>query len=96
MITLNVFFNVKEDCKEDFLALLDNMVTESNKEEGCSYYHLMADLTATNWYSLIELWDSQEALNLHNKTAHWIKFNDIVNDYLVTPYDEHHYTEVPF
>lgn len=96
MITLNVFFDVKEDSKQAFLSLLDNMVVESNKEAGCSYYHLLKDLTQTNRYTLIEHWDNQEALDGHNKTKHWIHFNDTVNNYLSTPYEEHHYTEIPF
>ncbi|HAP3815347.1 TPA: antibiotic biosynthesis monooxygenase [Enterococcus faecalis] len=94
MLTLNVFFDVKEENKQEFLSLLNNMVVESNKEVGCSYYHLLQDLVQKNRYTLIEHWDSEEALNSHNKTTHWIYFNDTVNNYLSTQYEEHHYMEI--
>lgn len=94
MITLNVFFDVKEENKKEYLELLDQMVVESNKEEGCSYYHLLEDQTQTNRFTLIEYWDNQAALDEHNKTSHWIHFNDTVNNYLTTSYEEHHYTEI--
>lgn len=94
MITLNVFFDVKEESKQEYLALLNHMVVQSNKEEGCSYYHLLEDKTQAGRFTLVEHWDSQESLEEHNKTSHWIQFNDTVNNYLVTPYEEHHYAEI--
>ncbi|WP_430602863.1 hypothetical protein IGJ02_000171 [Enterococcus sp. DIV0724b] len=96
MITLNVFFDLNPVYKEDFLKLLNNMVVESNKETGCTYYHLLEDQTQENRFTLIEHWDDQTALDGHNKTAHWINFNNTVNDYLNHPYEEHHYTEIDF
>jgi hypothetical protein len=27
--------------------------------------------------------------------SRWVSFNDIVNSYLKSDYDEHHYTEIP-
>ncbi|GJH02802.1 MULTISPECIES: putative quinol monooxygenase [Paraburkholderia] len=96
MIILNVFFKVKEDSKRNFLGLLENMVVESNKEDGCIYYELWIDAKNPNHYSLIEHWRDQATLTAHGKTSHWIHFNDTVNNYLEEKYDEHHYTEIPF
>lgn len=94
MITLNVFFNVNPQYRDQFLAVLNNMVTESNKEEGCHIYKLWQDTHNKDSYALIELWESKAVLAEHQKTAHWIEFNDVVNNYLVEPYDEHHYEEI--
>ncbi|WP_350449281.1 putative quinol monooxygenase [Escherichia coli] len=43
---------------------------------------------------MIENWDDKAALSAHQKTPHWIAFNDAVNGYLTHDYDEHHYTEI--
>ncbi|MGL4978777.1 MAG: putative quinol monooxygenase, partial [Plesiomonas sp.] len=94
MITLNVFFTVKPEKKTDFLALLNTMVTESNKEDGCTFYQLWNNAAQENQYALIEYWDNKEVLAAHQKTPHWIAFNDIVNSYLVQNYQEHHYSEI--
>jgi quinol monooxygenase YgiN len=56
MIILNVFFNVKENSKEKFLRLLDTMVIESNKEDGCLFYELWYDVKRRDQFSLIEHW----------------------------------------
>ncbi|GGC71409.1 antibiotic biosynthesis monooxygenase [Hoyosella rhizosphaerae] len=95
MVILNVFFDVRQDSVADFIKLLNHMVIESNKEPGCSLYQLYQSSYDPFAYALIEHWDSQEALDAHGKTSHWINFNDTVNKYLKSAYDEHHYTEIP-
>lgn len=95
MITLNVFFNIKPACRVEFLKTLNNMVTESNKEDGCHIYKLWQDTANESSYALIELWESKESLIKHQQTPHWISFNKIVNTFLSEPYDEHHYQEIP-
>ncbi|WP_166975016.1 putative quinol monooxygenase [Brevibacterium atlanticum] len=95
MVILNVFFDVKQEHEADFLKLLNHMVVESNREQGCSYYQLWRSAVDPYSYSLIEHWDSQEELNAHGRTAHWINFNDTVNEYLKSNYEEHHYSEIP-
>jgi len=95
MITLNVFFKVKTDKKQDFLAVLNNMVVESNKEHGCRFYQLWENEADSNHFALIELWENDKVLAKHQETPHWIAFNDIVNTFLTEPYDEHHFSEIP-
>ncbi|MFJ1604581.1 putative quinol monooxygenase [Streptomyces sp. NPDC088253] len=46
-------------------------------------------------YALTERWESQDHLDAHGKTPHWIHFNDTVNGYLKSDYDKHHYKEIP-
>lgn len=94
MITLNVFFNVDVAKRDAFLTVLNNMVTESNKEAGCQFYELWQNPNEKDHYALIERWEDKDSLARHQKTAHWIAFNDVVNTFLTTPYDEHHYHEI--
>jgi Uncharacterized conserved protein len=94
MITLNVFFKVQKNKKNDFLKVLNNMVTESNKEPGCHFYQLWQNENDGSHYALIELWKDKDSLIEHQKTPHWIAFNEVVNTFLSEPYDEHHYSEI--
>lgn len=94
MITLNVFFNIKAEKRTEFLKVLNNMVVESNKEPGCHVYKLWQDANNVNDYVLIELWENKEELAKHQKTPHWIAFNDVVNTFLTAHYDEHHFEEI--
>ncbi|ALC30056.1 putative quinol monooxygenase [Streptomyces bacillaris] len=95
MIILNVFFDVSQEHEAEFLKLLNHMVVESNKEDGCHLYQLWRNAHDPYSYTLIEHWESQEHLDAHGRTPHWIHFDDTVNGYLKSDYDEHHYTEIP-
>lgn len=95
MIILNVFFDVKQDEEDKFVTLLNGMVIESNKEEGCSLYQLFKNDHEKNSYMLVEHWGTQEQLDAHAKSPHWKHFDKTVNDYLYSSYEEHHYTEIP-
>jgi len=95
MIILNVFFDVAQEHEADFTKLLNHMVTESNKEDGFRLYQLWRNASDPYNYVLVEHWETQEALTAHGRTAHWIAFNDTVNEYLKAKYDEHHYEEIP-
>ncbi|MEU1412019.1 antibiotic biosynthesis monooxygenase [Streptomyces sp. NPDC005731] len=46
-------------------------------------------------YVLVEHWETQDHLDAHGKTPHWIDFNDTVNGHLKSDYEEHHYNEIP-
>lgn len=94
MITLNVFFKVKADKKAEFLSVLNNMVVESNKEDGCHFYQLWNNESDKNHFALIELWKDKDVLKKHQQTPHWIAFNDVVNTFLTEPYDEYHFSEI--
>lgn len=95
MVVLNVFFKVKPECTEKFLSELGNMVSESNKEDGCNEYRLWKCESESNLYALIESWRDKQVLFEHQKTPHWQHFNNVVNSYLLEPYSEYHYTETP-
>ena len=94
MITLNVFFDLKQESEAEFSKLLNHMVIESNKEDGCVLYQLWQNAHDKYSYTLIEHWESQKHLDAHATTPHWNAFNETVNAFLKSNYDEHHYTEI--
>lgn len=96
MITLNVFFDVRQEHHAAFLKLLTHMVIESNKEDGCRTYQLLQNHIEPYSYMLLERWETQEHLDAHAQAPHWKHFGGTVNGYLDEDYDEHHYREIDF
>lgn len=95
MIILNVFFKVKAESRKEFLGELNNMVTKSSAESGNTLYKLWQDIHDENSYVLVEHWDDAKSLKSHQGTEHWKHFDSVVNDYLHSHYEEHHYEEIP-
>lgn len=92
MIILNVFFEVKAEERERFLKLLTMMVKESNKEQDCTLYQLAEDVLQPNTFTLIEHWNSEEALKLHQETHHWNQFIHAIEAHLAQPLKVEQYT----
>lgn len=50
------------------------LVNETVKEDGCISYELFQDINNPNHLTLIEEWESLDALNKHTKTSHFIQY----------------------
>jgi quinol monooxygenase YgiN len=57
----------------DFEKAAAEVVTGSRAEEGCVYYELGKSSTPLT-YAFIEVWKSQDAINIHNETPHFKAF----------------------
>jgi len=64
---------VKLDKFSEMLPLVEKLVAESRKEDGCIEYFFTKADGAENEYAFIEKWESKEALELHRKTPHFIE-----------------------
>ncbi|MFI3317843.1 MAG: putative quinol monooxygenase [Rikenellaceae bacterium] len=64
----------KEEHKEAIVASLKKVVDMTRKEEGNISYELHSDINTPLKYIIIEVWKSQEAINLHNDSAHFGAF----------------------
>lgn len=71
MIRINVFFQVNEGSKEEFLAVVNPLVVESNKEEGCIAYDLFASTSRPDVYLMCETWADAAAVASHDSSAHF-------------------------
>ncbi len=71
MITIVAKNVIKEGRVEEFKALAKELVDESRKEAGCIYYNLNEDINNKNILTFIEEWKDKEAIELHNKSAHF-------------------------
>lgn len=66
-----VKFKIKEGCVDQYLASMKEMVQKSQAEEGCIAYNLNAVKDQPDVVALMEVWESEEALERHKNTEHF-------------------------
>lgn len=64
----------KETYKDDIAKALHEVVDGTRKEEGNISYDLHQDTENPLKYTIIEVWKSQEAIDSHNATDHFLAF----------------------
>lgn len=62
----------------DFEKAAAAVVAGSRAEEGCAYYELGKSSTPLT-YAFIEVWKSQDAINIHNETPHFKAFVEAIS-----------------
>jgi quinol monooxygenase YgiN len=71
-IYLSVIIKSKLENKEDVKAILQNLVLQTLKEDGCLQYDLHQGLDDKHTFVFYEIWKDQKALDHHNN-MHYIK-----------------------
>ena len=79
-IVKKISFIAKEGKVDELHKLLDYMVKESKKEDGCDKYELYQFKDHEKEFFLIEVWISDEKLQAHKKTPHFIKFKNEIDE----------------
>lgn len=74
MITIVAKCRVKPEKEDDIIRLALDLVTASRKEKGNVSYDFYADVSDSHRFTFIEVWKDQEAINIHNGTAHFQNF----------------------
>ena len=74
MITIVASFDLKPECKDEFLRLAKECLEDSRAEEGNVDYNLYISKGDPNRYFFIEVWKDEEAVDKHNGSAHFQKF----------------------
>ena len=76
MIKVVAKHTVKANQVQEFINLARTLVEDTNqKDEGCIHYDLYQDLTNPQVLTMLEEWESQEALDQHSAAEH---FKEIV------------------
>ena len=92
MIQVIATIELKPGCRDDFLPLLNENVPRVNAEDGCLAYDPFVDVDSglpvpgeirPNVVTLIEAWNSLDALHAHLKTSHMAAYRDAVKDMVV-------------
>lgn len=71
MITITAKCTLVEGKKEEFIKIAQKLIEESNKEMGCISYDLYEDINNENIVTFIEVWESNEAIEIHNNAEHF-------------------------
>ena len=89
MIQVIATIELKPGCREDFLPLLNENVPNVKAEDGCLAYDPFVDIDSglpaqgeisDNVVTLVEAWNSIEALHTHLKAPHMAEYRDKVKD----------------
>ena len=70
---------VKSEYEKEVLTALHNVVDTTRKEEGNISYDLHKNITTPSEYTILEVWKSQKAIDLHNASIHFDKFKKAIN-----------------
>jgi quinol monooxygenase YgiN len=68
--------------------LLQQYVTDSKKEKGAVRMELYVQISRTNHFSLVEVWENQQAYDAHVAAAHTKQFREQIQPMLGSPFDE--------
>ncbi len=83
MIHIIVTMTIKEGCMEEFLSLCGSLRQHVLAEAGCLRYDYFRELEAVlpiqealdpNRITLVELWETREALKAHGQSQHMKDF----------------------
>lgn len=69
-IIMCAVFHAKPEYVGELRDRLKEMVHFSREESGCLFYDLHVDRTDESFFTFLESWESQEALDRHDQTAH--------------------------
>jgi len=63
---------------QEVLSAIHKVVDETRKEEGNISYDLHENVNNQLVYTIFEVWKSQEAIDLHNASAHFNEFKNAI------------------
>ena len=73
---------VKKEFKEELIPVFQTVVNETRKEEGNISYELHQDIKNPLKFIILEVWESQEAIDIHNASTHFQNFVKAVENKL--------------
>jgi quinol monooxygenase YgiN len=72
---------IKEDKIDEVLEHMKELVSITVKEEGCIAYELYQDEKDKSILTMIEEWESKEALNKHISSEHFKRIVPIIGEF---------------
>lgn len=85
MIIIHAGFQVKADKEQAFLKDIRILIEASRKEAGNVRYDLMKDTEKEAEYTMVEVWEDQKAIEVHNSSAHFAEFMGKAAEFLAAP-----------
>lgn len=73
---------IKEDKIEEFKKLGLELVKKTNElDEGCIAYDLFQDIKNPKVLTIIEEWESKEALDKHSQAKHFVEIVPVLKEF---------------
>lgn len=91
MIQVIATVELRPDCLDEYLAILQENVPRVKAEEGCLAYEPTVDVDSglpvqseirQNTVTLVEAWASLDALHAHLQSSHMATYREAVKDYV--------------
>lgn len=84
MSQLNIIatITIKPEYHEAFKPIFKRLVIGSRAEHGCVHYELNQSIENPNIYIVVETWQSQQAIDLHNTTPHFVEFANFAKEHV--------------
>ena len=76
---------LKDGCKDALKAALEELIRKTRLEDGNISYDLYESLEDPNIVTMLEEWESREALDAHVKTEHFTRIIPLTAGFLVAP-----------
>ena len=67
-----------EDKTQEAIKLYEELVEKTREEDGCISYSLFRDIEDNSILTMIEEWESKDALGKHMKTEHFTRLVPII------------------
>ena len=85
MITMNLYYEMKPDTKNEFLEKIYalGIPEATQKENGCIAYDFFASADK-DIVLLVEKWESPDFLPSHTQQEHFKKLLEIKNEYVIS------------
>ena len=91
MIHVIATIELKPGCRNDYLKILNENVPNVRAEDGCLGYEPTIDIESglpvkseirDHVVTIVEAWETLEALHAHLKTEHMAAYREAVQDYV--------------
>jgi len=85
---------VKADKIEEFISLVTKLVQETNNDKGCIHYELFQDIKDPTILTIIEEWESKEALGQHMAAKHFVEIVPMLSTFAEKPGENNLYQKL--
>jgi quinol monooxygenase YgiN len=82
MIIIHSQFPVKEDCRNEFLDRVTEVVDDSRSESGVIQYRASVSVRDENLIEFFERYEDMDALIAHSESSHFQEFMREVSEWL--------------
>jgi len=78
----------------DAPGLLNRLAEASRKEQGCLRFDVLQNTTRMNHFTVIAIWQNQQALDAHDAAPHTKQYREVLQPISGSPLDERVYKAV--